>query len=82
MYVLHHADKPQLYANLPNNPSVSPLVSVWKGITKPLAMLGLGALAIGSLFHYISKGPNEISKEVEKEIEDEDRAAAGQEKQP
>jgi formate dehydrogenase iron-sulfur subunit len=82
MYVLHHADKPQLYANLPHNPSVSPLVSVWKGITKPLAMLGLGALAIGSLFHYISKGPNEISKDVEKEIEDEDRAAAGQEKQP
>ncbi|PXW95780.1 formate dehydrogenase (quinone-dependent) iron-sulfur subunit [Sphaerotilus hippei] len=81
MYVLHHADKPQLYANLPNNPSVSPLVSIWKGITKPLAMLGLGALAIGSLFHYISKGPNEISKEVEKEIDDEDRAAAGQEKQ-
>ncbi len=76
MYVLHHADKPQLYSGLPKDPGISPMVSVWKGITKPLAMLGLGALAVGSLFHYISKGPNEVSKDVEKEIEDEDQAEA------
>ncbi|MFM2341268.1 MAG: hypothetical protein RLZZ592_921 [Pseudomonadota bacterium] len=74
MYVLHHADKPELYSGLPKDPSISPMVSIWKGITKPLAMLGLGALAVGSLFHYISKGPNEVSREVEQEIEDEDRA--------
>jgi len=76
MYVLHHADKPNLYSGLPENPSISPAVSLWKGITKPLAMLGLGALALGSLFHYISTGPNEVSKETEKDIEDEDRAEA------
>jgi formate dehydrogenase iron-sulfur subunit len=76
MYVLHHADKPNLYSGLPENPSISPAVSLWKGITKPLAMLGLGALALGSLFHYISKGPNEVSKETETDIEDEDRAEA------
>jgi formate dehydrogenase iron-sulfur subunit len=76
MYVLHHADKPNLYSGLPDNPSISPAVSLWKGITKPLAMLGLGALALGSLFHYISKGPNEVSKETETDIEDEDRAEA------
>src|ERR1700710_270462 len=32
MYVLHHADKPEIYANLPNNPRISPIVEVWKGV--------------------------------------------------
>src|SRR5574343_678503 len=35
MYVLHHADKPELYAGLPSNPSISALVSIWKGFAKP-----------------------------------------------
>ena len=72
MYVLHHADRPELYNNLPNNPSISPLVSLWKGFTKPLAMAAMGAVALGTLFHYITKGPNEVSKELEDELEKED----------
>ena len=72
MYVLHHADRPDLYSGLPANPSISPLVSIWKGFTKPLATLALGAVALGSLFHYVTKGPNEVSKEIEDEIEKED----------
>lgn len=72
MYVLHHADKPDLYAGLPANPSISPLVSLWKGFTKPLAMAAMGAVALGTLFHYITKGPNEVSKELEDELEKED----------
>ncbi|MDI9654428.1 formate dehydrogenase N subunit beta transmembrane domain-containing protein, partial [Burkholderia cenocepacia] len=36
MYVLHHADKPSLYHGLPDNPSISPMVKLWKGIAKPL----------------------------------------------
>ena len=72
MYVLHHADKPSLYHGLPDNPSVSPLVSLWKGIAKPLATLALAGVALGSLFHYVTKGPNEVSKETEDEIEKED----------
>ena len=72
MYVLHHADKPGLYAGLPANPSISPLVSIWKGFTKPLATLALAGVALGSLFHYVTKGPNEVSKEIEDEIEKED----------
>ncbi|WP_018604908.1 formate dehydrogenase subunit beta [Uliginosibacterium gangwonense] len=72
MYVLHHADKPQLYHNLPKNPTISPLVSLWKGATKPLATLALAGIALGSLFHYVAKGPNEVSKEIEDEIEKED----------
>lgn len=72
MYVLHHADRPDLYSGLPANPSISPLVAIWKGFTKPLATLALGAVALGSLFHYVTKGPNEVSREIEDEIEKED----------
>ncbi|GAB4059007.1 formate dehydrogenase subunit beta [Uliginosibacterium sediminicola] len=72
MYVLHHADKPNLYAGLPDNPSISPLVSLWKGFAKPLATLALAGVALGSLFHYVMAGPNEVSKEIEDEIENED----------
>ena len=72
MYVLHHADKPDLYAGLPVNPSISPLVGLWKGFAKPLATLALAGVALGSLFHYVTKGPNEVSKEIEDEIEKED----------
>mgnify|MGYP003524680729 CR=1 FL=1 len=71
MYVLHHADRPQLYNGLPADPGISPLVSLWKGFAKPLASLAIGAVALGSLFHYVMKGPNEVSKDMEKEVEKE-----------
>jgi formate dehydrogenase iron-sulfur subunit len=29
-------------------------------------------VALGSLFHYVTKGPNEVSKEIEDEMEKED----------
>jgi formate dehydrogenase iron-sulfur subunit len=69
MYVLQHADQPGLYANLPQDPQIDPLVSVWKGITKPLAIAAFAAVSLAGLFHYITKGPNEVSKETEKEVE-------------
>lgn len=72
MYVLQHADKPTLYAGLPEDPQISTTVELWKGVAKPLALLALGATAIGSLFHYVMKGPNEVSKELEEEVERED----------
>ncbi|MDO4905531.1 MAG: formate dehydrogenase subunit beta [Lautropia sp.] len=78
MYVLHHADKPSLYAGLPDAPTINPMVSLWKGIAKPLAIAAMGAAALGSLFHYITKGPNEISKELEDEMEEKDRLAAAE----
>ncbi len=73
MYVLHHADKPELYSGLPRNPSVSPVVGIWKGAAKPVASAALAAIAAGAFFHYVTKGPNEVSKETEKEFEDEKR---------
>ncbi len=60
MYVLHHADAPQLYHGLPKDPTISPMVSFWKGVTKPLLSLGLGLAVLGGFFHYITKGPKEV----------------------
>jgi len=34
-------------------------VSVWKGITKPLAAFALGAVALGGFLHYITVGPKD-----------------------
>ena len=75
MYVLHHADQPALYSALPAAPTISPLVGLWKGVAKPLAMAALGAAAVGSLFHYITKGPNDVSKALEDEMERKDLQA-------
>jgi formate dehydrogenase iron-sulfur subunit len=72
MYVLHHADRPQLYSGLPEKPAISPLVALWKGFAKPMASVALGLVALGSLFHYVMKGPNEVSKETEAAVERED----------
>jgi formate dehydrogenase iron-sulfur subunit len=60
MYVLHHADRPQLYHGLPKDPTISPMVSLWKGVTKPLMSIGLGLAVIGGFFHYMIKGPKEV----------------------
>jgi formate dehydrogenase iron-sulfur subunit len=81
MYVLHHADDPTLYHGLPAEPKISPMVSLWKGVAKPLAMVALGAAALGGLFHYITKGPNEVSKDLEDEMEREEREALAKEEQ-
>ena len=48
------------------------MVSLWKGVAKPLALAALGAAAVGSFFHYITKGPLEVPEELEAE---EDRKA-------
>jgi formate dehydrogenase iron-sulfur subunit len=60
MYVLHHADKPSLYHGLPDNPRISPMVRVWKGIAKPLALAALAATAVAGFFHFTRIGPNEV----------------------
>jgi formate dehydrogenase iron-sulfur subunit len=71
MYVLHHADRPTLYHKLPNNPKISPMVGLWKGIAKPLAVAGIAMTALAGLFHYTRVGPNEVSKEEEHEALEE-----------
>jgi len=74
MYVLHHADRPELYNGLPREPSIGAMVGLWKGAAKPLASLALALAAVGAFFHFVIKGPNEVSKEIEKEFEDEKRS--------
>jgi len=73
MYVLHHADRPVLYSGLVADPGISPFVSIWKGVFKPLAVAAMGAVALGSFFHYMAKGPSGVSKEIEDEPEKEDK---------
>ena len=63
MYVLQHADKPALYRGLPKDPSISPLVSLWKGVAKPLMSLGIGLAVLAGFFHFIKEGPNEVKEE-------------------
>jgi formate dehydrogenase iron-sulfur subunit len=69
MYVLRHGDKVEQYSGLPKDPQISTMVSAWKGVFKPLALLGMGLTAALGFFHYIKVGPNEVEedKAVEKE---------------
>src|SRR5579864_4626042 len=60
MYVLHHADKPEIYAGLPNNPRISPIVELWKGATKYAGLAAMGGFAAISALHYLVSGPNKV----------------------
>ncbi len=72
MYVLQHADRPELYHGLPKDPHISPLVGLWKGIAKPLGLVAMAGAAIAGFFHYMTKGPKE---EPEDDPEAENAAA-------
>jgi formate dehydrogenase iron-sulfur subunit len=65
MYVLHHADQPQLYSNLAVNPHISPAVRLWKGMSKPLALALMGLTALAGFFHYVRVGPDEVDERDE-----------------
>jgi formate dehydrogenase iron-sulfur subunit len=74
MYVLHHADRPELYSGLPRQPHISRAVRLWKGVTKPLALGAIGLAVLAGFFNYIVSGPNEVTPE------DEEAARKEQEK--
>src|SRR5690606_4769132 len=67
MYVLQHADKPSLYDGLPDNPSISPLVETWKGVTKYAGLTAIAAFAAIGFLHHIVAGPNKVSDKDEEE---------------
>ena len=69
MYVLHHADRPSLYAGLPDAPRISPVVSLWKGAIKPIALAGIAVTALAAFFHSVLVGPNEVAVEDEEKAE-------------
>jgi formate dehydrogenase iron-sulfur subunit len=70
MYVLKHADRPEIYHGLPANPHISAMVGLWKGALKPLALLAMGVTALAGFFHYVTVGPNDA------DAEDDDADAA------
>jgi formate dehydrogenase iron-sulfur subunit len=67
MYVLHHADKPELYNDLPKDPVISPTVGLWKGIFKPLATAAIIFTALAGFVHYVAVGPSETEEEDEED---------------
>jgi formate dehydrogenase iron-sulfur subunit len=69
MYVLHHADQPEIYSGLPKNPKISPVVELWKGATKIAGLAALvGAVALGVVHHWVN-GANRVARD------DEDKAS-------
>ena len=59
MYVLKHADKPELYHDLPADPHISPMVALWKGALKPLTLAAMGITGLAAMLHYLWVGPKE-----------------------
>ena len=72
MYVLHHADKPELYSGLPKDPSIDITVELWKDVLKPVAAVAMGGLALAEIAHYVTVGPN-----IEEDVEDHHEHAEG-----
>ena len=65
MYVLPHADKPEIYANLPKDPKISPIVEIWKGMFKYAGFVAIGGLAAFSFLQQVVSGANRVSREDE-----------------
>ncbi len=74
MYVLHHADQPEIYAGLPKNPAISAVVEVWKGATKYAGLAVVGLAAAAGFVHHLVAGANRVTRE------DEENAAKLKEK--
>ncbi len=54
-------EKPSYYG-LPDKPDFAPTISLWKGILKPLALIGLGGALAAAATHYITVGPKETDE--------------------
>ena len=65
MYVLHHADQPELYAGLPKDPKISPLVELWKGVGKYAGLTAIAAFAVLGFVHHVVTGANRVTREDE-----------------
>ena len=70
MYVLHHADKPELYAGLPKDPRISPIVDLWKGATKYAGLTVMAVFAGLGFLHHMVKGANRVSGADERSAKD------------
>ena len=79
MYVLHHADKPAIYNELPEDPKISDVVRNWKGPAKPVGIAAVGLAAVGAAAMALFHRGNSVSQEDETEarglVQEELRAA-------
>ncbi len=85
VYVLQHADKPEIYSGLPKDPQISPTVELWKGVTKPIMSAVLGVSMLAGFFHYMTKGPKEEPEddpEAEKAAADREQDLRDEERRP
>jgi formate dehydrogenase iron-sulfur subunit len=80
MYVLQHADKPSLYADLPDDPQISPLVGLWKGMMKPISLAAIAFAGVFGVLHYVTKGPNRVSENDERKAAELRDKASGSDK--
>ncbi len=55
---------PDVY-NLPK-PAYNSSIALWDSLLRPLAAIGLGAVAAGALLHYITVGPKEVEPDDRK----------------
>jgi len=55
IYILEF--KPEVYDELPRNPSVPAGIILWKDFFKPLSLLAAGGVLAGSFLHYLIHGP-------------------------
>jgi len=63
MYVLHHADKPHIYSDLPDDPKISAVVQTWKGVTKYVGLAAMGFAAAASVLHGVFAKANRVTPE-------------------
>ena len=57
VYVLHHADRPELYGGLPRDPKIDPQIRLWKGPLKIAGGLLFGMSLAAAVLHYFTAGP-------------------------
>ena len=67
MYVLHHADKPAIYADLPEDPHISSVVKGWKGPAKTVGLAAAGVAVAGVALHGLISRANKVSAHDEAE---------------
>ncbi|NLB57815.1 MAG: hypothetical protein GX805_05010, partial [Gammaproteobacteria bacterium] len=65
----HHADKPSLYAGLPEDPKISPVVSGWKGPAKEVGLVAAGVALAGAALHGLVSRANKVSAEEEEQAQ-------------
>jgi formate dehydrogenase beta subunit/formate dehydrogenase gamma subunit len=57
VYVLHHADQPELYGGLPRDPHVDLPLALWQGPMKLLSGISMGLSVAMAGAHYLVAGP-------------------------